>query len=169
MIWNLLGVFIIGLCAGAFGYMLRKLSKGRLPKWLVPAFAGMGMFGYLAYYDYAWYDFKHSQMPQDSMVIQTYREADFFRPWSYLAPSISKFDVFDGQFTVQQQGREKIAQYRVYRFQKDPLEKMTMLVHVLNCSTLERVAFEQDQPQSSRTVETISSDDMAYKKICPTP
>ena len=51
MIWNLAGVFIIGLCTGAFGYLLRKLSKNRLPKWIIPIAAGGGMFAYLAYYD----------------------------------------------------------------------------------------------------------------------
>lgn len=120
MIWNLAGVFIIGLCTGAFGYLLRKLSKNRLPKWIIPIAAGGGMFAYLAYYDYAWFDFKRSQLPEGSVVIQEYREPDFFRPWSYLAPSVNQFDVVDGQYRRHQQEGDTIVEYIVYRFIKDP-------------------------------------------------
>ncbi len=164
MIWNLAGVFIIGLCAGAFGYLLRKLSKNRLPKWLIPICAGCGMFGYLAYYDYAWYDFKRSQLPAGSVVVAEYREADFFRPWSYIAPSVNSFDVVDGQYREYHQERDKIVEYIVYRFIKDPSERMVQLPQVLNCTRRERIT---RQPGAAPgPVESVNSTDVLYQQVC---
>lgn len=169
MIWNLAGVFIIGLCAGAFGYLLRKLSKNRLPKWIIPIAAGGGMFAYLAYYDYAWFDFKRSQLPEGSVVIQEYREPDFFRPWSYLVPSVNRFDVVDGQYRQHQQGDEQIVEYIVYRFIKDPTERMEQIPQVLNCRSRERVAFTpvggQKAPQAG-PVEAVLASDGVLQKAC---
>lgn len=166
MIWNLFGVFIIGLCSGAFGYLIIKISKGRAPKWLIPICAGAGMFSYLAYYDYTWYEFKSGQMPKESVVVQEYRESDFFRPWSYIYPSINQFDVFDGQFTVKNQDGETIAEYMIYQFIKDPTEKMDIYAHVLNCNTLERVVMNTKKPQATQTIEKVPANDALLSKVC---
>ena len=53
MTWHLLAVFIIGLCLGGMSFFLRKVSRNRLPSWIIPVSAGVGMLGYLAYYDMA--------------------------------------------------------------------------------------------------------------------
>lgn len=166
MIWNLAGVFIIGLCAGAFGYLLLKLSKGRLPKWLIPVCAGCGMFAYLAYYDYTWYEFKSSRMPQGSVVLEEYREADFFRPWSYIVPSVNKFDVIDGQYVRREQDNQLIVQYIVYRFIKDPTERMEQRTQVLNCSTRERVELVGSQQTSVPKVLEQPVPTVLYASVC---
>ncbi len=166
MIWNLLGVFIIGLCAGALGYALRKFSKGRLPKWVIPVCAGSGMFAYLAYYDYTWYEFKRGQLPQGSLVLQEHRESDFFRPWSYLVPSVNKFDVVDGQYLAREQDGEKIVQYIVYRFIKDPTERAQQLTQVLNCHTRERVEQDGAKPQAAPRVLQQPVQEALYRLVC---
>ena len=169
MIWNLAGVFIIGLCTGAFGYLLRKLSKNRLPKWIIPIAAGGGMFAYLAYYDYAWFDFKRSQLPEGSVVIQEYREPDFFRPWSYLAPSVNQFDVVDGQYRRHQQEGDTLVEYIVYRFIKDPSERMLQIHQVLNCTSRERVALPDPAhraQQPGQAVEMVLASDRMLQTAC---
>lgn len=169
MIWNLAGVFIIGLCTGAFGYLLRKLSKNRLPKWIIPIAAGGGMFAYLAYYDYAWFDFKRSQLPEGSVVIQEYREPDFFRPWSYLAPSVNQFDVVDGRYRQSQQDDAKIVEYLVYRFIKDPTERMEQIPQVLHCKTRERVVLVGNAGKATAragAVEQVLASDPVYQQAC---
>ena len=163
------GVFIIGLCTGAFGYLLRKLSKNRLPKWIIPIAAGGGMFAYLAYYDYAWFDFKRSQLPEGSVVIQEYREPDFFRPWSYLAPSVNQFDVVDGQYRRHQQEGDTIVEYIVYRFIKDPSERMLQIHQVLNCTSRERVALPDPAhraQQPGQAVEMVLASDRMLQTAC---
>lgn len=174
MIWNLLGVFIIGLCSGAFAYMLYRLSKGRLPKWIIPLGAAAGMFIYLAYYDYQWFDFKKSQLPADSFIYGEQRQQDFFKPWSYIAPAVSQFSVFDGQIKEQNHEGARIVEYQEYRFFKDPTERMQVYQHVLNCRQQERVVIgpirttglgsgsASKQPQT----QALNTDDPMLAKLC---
>lgn len=174
MIWNLLGVFIIGLCSGAFAYLLRRLSKGRLPKWLIPIFAAAGMFIYLAYYDYQWFDFKKSQLPANSFIYAEQRQKDFFKPWSYIAPAVSQFSVFDGQANIQTQDGARIVEYKEYRFFKDPTERMQVYQHVLNCRLQEGVVMGpiQSSGLSNGKVSTqphtqaLAADDPLLAKLC---
>ena len=109
MIWHLLAVFIFGICAGSLAFLFIKISRNKLPKWLIPVSAGLGMFSYLAYYDYTWFDFKSSQLPKGSVIVEEKRQNHFFRPWSYLLPPVSAFVVLDGTVKdIQQQDRKSV-------------------------------------------------------------
>lgn len=166
MIWHLIGVLIVGLCAGALAYFLRKITRQKIPKWLIPVAASLGMFGYLAYYDYTWYEFKIGQMPENSMVLKEYRESDFFKPWSYLYPAVNRFDLFDGAFSVREQEGSKIVEYIAYSFVKDPVERIDVQTHILHCKTRERVILEKVQPLAVQRVEVIDARDVVYQRAC---
>lgn len=166
MIWHLLAVFIMGLCMGALAFGLRKLTRNKVPKWWIPVFAAAGMMGYLAYYDYNWYEFKLSQLPEGSTVIQEHRKTSFFRPWSYAYPSVSAFTVLDGKFSVQQQDQLRLVEYFEYTFRQDPVEGLDTQAFVLNCQTLERVAFDRQRGKVSNAVEKASTQDRIYQKAC---
>ncbi len=166
MIWHLLAVLIMAICMGGLAFGLRKLTRNRLPKWLIPAFAAAGMFGYLAYYDYAWYDFKRGQLPDGATVISEKREPSFFRPWSYFFPSVSSFTVLDGRFTERVQDQQRLVEYFEYTFRKDPIEGLDTRAFVLNCRTLERVPFDQAKGMVLGAVETIETRDPIYQKAC---
>ena len=55
MIWHLVATFSAGLGAAGIAFLLRSLSKQKLPKWIIPAFAGIGMLGYQIYFEYNWF------------------------------------------------------------------------------------------------------------------
>ncbi|MDY0073854.1 MAG: hypothetical protein RBR77_14570 [Thauera sp.] len=166
MTWHLLAVFISGLSLGGIAYLLRSLSRQRLPKWLIPAFAGAGMLGYLAYYDYTWYDFKRSQLPAGALVFDTTRGSSFFKPWSYVSPAINAFSVADGNFRAQDQAGTQVVEYLAYEFSKDPVERMRTRLHVLNCSSFERVSIDPEHPQAKAELSRISSADPVFVAAC---
>ncbi|WOP15134.1 hypothetical protein [Ottowia sp. SB7-C50] len=166
MIWHLLAVFIMGLCMGALAYALRRLTRQKLPKWLIPVFAAAGMLGYLAYYDYHWYEFKQTQLPKGSTVVQEHRKTSFFRPWSYAYPSVSAFTVLDGQFSIRPQDGQRLVEYFEYTFRQDPIEGLDTQAFVLNCQTLERVPFDRQQGKVSGPVQKISADHPVFQKAC---
>lgn len=166
MIWHLVAVLILGLCMGALAYGLRRLSRNRLPKWWIPVFAFFGMMGYLAFYDYTWYEFKRGQLPEGSVVIREYRDGAFFRPWSYVYPSVSAFTVFDGQYATRMQDGQRLVEYFEYTFRKDPIEGLDQRSFVLNCARLERVAFDREKGSLLGAVESIAEDHPVYRRAC---
>ncbi len=166
MTWHLLAVFISGLSLGGIAYLLRSLSRQRLPKWLIPAFAGAGMLGYLAYYDYTWYDFKRSQLPAGAIIFDTAHHSNFFKPWSYASPAINAFSVADGNFRVEEQAGAHLVEYLAYEFSKDPVERMRTRLHVLNCSSLERVSIDPEHPQAKAELSRISNADPVFVAAC---
>ncbi len=166
MIWHLLAVFIIGLCVGAFAFALRKLSRNTLPSWIIPVFAGIGMLGYLAYYDYNWFSLKRGQLPAESVVIEQARASNFFRPWSYVLPSVSSFVILDGTSKKTQQDGQTLVQYIRYEFINDYIERLESQPYVLNCATGEQVAIPQNANTPASKVEFVARDSLLYKNLC---
>ena len=166
MIWHLVAVLILGLCMGALAYALRRLSRNRLPKWWIPVFASVGMMGYLAFYDYTWYDFKRGQLPEGAVVIRESRDSAFFRPWSYFYPSVSAFTIVDGKYAASTQDQQRLVEYFEYTFRKDPVEGLDTQSYVLNCARRERVAFDRARGSLSGAVETVAEDHPVYRQAC---
>lgn len=166
MIWHLLAVFIFGICAGSLAFLFIKLSRNRLPKWLIPVFAGIAMLSYLAYYDYTWFDFKRSQLPAESVVVEEGRASNFFRPWSYAVPPVSSFVVLDGNVKESQQQGQRLVEYIRYEFINDATERLESQPYVLNCTTGEQLAVPQNDKRTTSKVELIPRDSLLYKQLC---
>ena len=43
MLWTLLAIVVAGLGAAGIALLLRKLTRNKLPKWIVPLFGGLGI------------------------------------------------------------------------------------------------------------------------------
>jgi hypothetical protein len=54
MIWELLATIFAGLGAAGLVMAFRAIFK-KLPKWLIPAGAGLGMLFFQVYNEYSWY------------------------------------------------------------------------------------------------------------------
>ena len=106
MIWHLFAVLIMAVCMGGAAFGLRRLTRGKVPKWMIPVAAAAGMMGYLAYYDYSWYAFKLSQLPPGTTVIAEKRDQSFLKPWRYAYPAVSAFTILDGKFSSKLQDHQ---------------------------------------------------------------
>ena len=68
MIWELLATIFAGLGAAGLVMAFRAVFK-KLPKWLIPAGAGLGMLFFQVYNEYSWYPHTKSQLPTGTVVI----------------------------------------------------------------------------------------------------
>lgn len=94
MFWELIAVAFAGLSGAGIAMGLRFLVK-RLPKWLIPALAGLCMLGFSIYSEYSWYAHTASRLPEGSVVISEVPHTAFYKPWSYVKPQVLQFVVLD--------------------------------------------------------------------------
>lgn len=168
MIWHLLAVFISGLSAGGVAFLLRKISRNLLPKWIIPIAAGLGMFAYQAYYDYAWFDWKKSQLPEGTVIIEEQRNSNFFRPWSYFSPAVNYFAFIDDDYRTFQQDGQQLIQYIYYEFYHEHTDRLENNFYLLNCAEAEQVKLDTNGSGApAPQVEPVERNGLLFSTLCP--
>ncbi|AQZ95754.1 hypothetical protein BVH74_13780 [Halopseudomonas phragmitis] len=167
MIWHLVALAAAGLGAAGIGFLLRAASGRKLPKWIVPVFAGMGMLTYQIYYEYYWFEHKQSQLPASSVVVATEQQQAIWRPWTYLLPMTVGFSVVDrSNLTEVQLDDNRIKRFILYRFQKEYVDLVSHQPHLLNCDTQELVPEADDGSLRPELMRKLDSDDPLYLAVC---
>ena len=95
MLLELVGTVLAGLAAGMLVWALRSWKPHRVPKWALPVVAGAAMILATISSEYGWFGRVSAQLPESFVVAQTVEESSFLRPWTYLAPYISRFVAVD--------------------------------------------------------------------------
>ncbi len=82
---------------GAFGLAMlaRRLTGNRLPRFVPPAAAGIGIIAFTIYGEYAWFGRTAAALPEGVEVARTAGEPAWFRPWTYAAPFVNRFSAVD--------------------------------------------------------------------------
>ncbi|WP_339107730.1 hypothetical protein [Thioclava sp. GXIMD4216] len=79
----------------AFRHGLRKWGGVVLPKWVMPAMAGLAMLGYTIHAEYRWYPDLKAGLNGDMSVVMTVEDRNWWRPWTYAAPVTTRFMAVD--------------------------------------------------------------------------
>jgi len=133
MIWHLIAAIFCGLAAAGVALFIRKLSRNKLPKWIIPLAVGIGMLSYQIYTEYNWYDLKILQLPETSEVVTTQNKANIWRPWTYVIPMVGAFTIIDMEsIKLGQVNDEKLAEFMLYRFERQHVDRVKNQVHLLN-------------------------------------
>ncbi|MGB3280750.1 MAG: hypothetical protein WBA92_16300 [Pseudorhodobacter sp.] len=103
MLMDLIATLAAG--AGLVGFVIiaRHLSKGRLPKWTLPAAIGLGMLLFSIWNEYTWYGRTTGALPEEVIILTTPTDKVFYRPWTYVFPVATRFAAFDGTGMVKSQ------------------------------------------------------------------
>ncbi|TQS73144.1 hypothetical protein ERN12_05065 [Rhodobacteraceae bacterium] len=86
---------LAGLVAFALRHAVTKFGLRGLPKWVVPAAAGVAMLGYTIYAEYSWYPQLRDGLAGDVAVVMTVEDSNWWRPWTFAAPVITRFIAVD--------------------------------------------------------------------------
>ncbi|MDW5378533.1 hypothetical protein R6258_16560 [Halomonas sp. HP20-15] len=168
MIWHLVAAAFAGLGAAGVALLLRLLSGKRLPRWIVPVCAGLGMLAYQINYEYAWYDYKVQQLPESAQVVSTEKSQMLWRPWTYLYPLTTAFSVVDRDNLVASRANgERLVEFILYRFERQYRDLLTHRAYLVNCTTREMVPLVGDnhQPDVGR-LQRLTSDDPLLEAAC---
>lgn len=112
---------LIAAIVGAFGMagialLLRRLSRGRLPKWIMPVFAGLGLIGVTVVLEYGWFSRVSAELPEGVDVVWQEESASPLRPWTYLAPLVTRFVALDGREVAVHPAVPTLRIARIYSF-----------------------------------------------------
>ncbi|MFZ7089947.1 hypothetical protein [Primorskyibacter sp. 2E233] len=95
MFLELIAVFVAGFAGAGIMLMLSKGTGGRIPRWMIPAAAGVTMLAAAITNEYSWYSRTESALPDGMEVAQTVQQRAFWRPWTYVVPMTNRFVAVD--------------------------------------------------------------------------
>lgn len=167
MIWHLVGVLAAGLGAGGIAALLRAITRKRLPRWILPVFAGAGMMGYQVLYEYTWFEHRQTQLPPDTIVIDTYQHGSPWRPWTYVFPMTTGFTIVDtGNLRRSVRGEDDVVQFYLYRFEKQHVDTVMSQVFLLNCSSRELLDMRDGQVNDDMRLRRLEPANPLYSALC---
>lgn len=99
MLITLISTFLIGGCAALavliVNHLGGKIAGFRLPGWAMPVAVGLAMIVFTIWSEYTWYGRTMAQLPETMAVASAPEERNFYRPWTYVAPLVSRFIAVD--------------------------------------------------------------------------
>ncbi len=95
MLFELIAAVVAGVAVAGIAMGLRWISRGLLPKWIVPAMAGLGMLAYAIWSEYSWYARMTASQPSTFEVVWLNEASSLLRPWSFYKPVINRFTGVD--------------------------------------------------------------------------
>lgn len=167
MIWHLIAAAFAGLGSAGVALLTRRLSKGRVPRWAVPAAAGLGILGYQVYFEYTWVEHRLAQLPPDAQLIETWSTPAFWRPWTHLWPMTTGFTVVDTNSLASTRiGDDKVVRFVAYHFERDALERMHHRPYLLNCASGERVPLAGNGNPVMEALEVLEQGSPWRRHLC---
>lgn len=166
MLVHLIAAIFAALGAAGIALLLRRLSGQRLPRWIIPVFAGLGMLGYQIHYEYSWFAHKQALLPEASEVVTSERSSAFWRPWTYIYPMTTAFTVLDRQSLEERQVQgQRTVGFVLYRFEKHFTDLVRPQAYVLNCDTHELAEVVRDEGESG-SWRRLGEEDPLLQRVC---
>ena len=168
MFWHLIAAVVAGVAGAGVGLALRSLTRKRLPKWIIPAFAGLGMLAYTIHYEYTWFESTEARLPEGSVVVSSERGEMLWRPWTMKFPMPLGYTVLDGaNAQIEETSQGRVARFVLYRFKKEHLmSTVTSAPHQLLCS--ERTMFRLNDAGQAKfdSMMKLDVDAPLYQALC---
>lgn len=168
MIWHLIAAVFAGLAAAGIGLILRLISGKRLPRWIVPVFAGLGMLGYQIYNEYNWFEYKQQQLPPSAEVVSVEKGQMFWRPWTFAFPMTKAFTIVDlDNLAVSRGDDSRLVEFILYRFEKEYVDQVSHQAYLMNCATREMLPLEgESRAPRTEQMRRVESSSPLYQAIC---
>lgn len=96
MFIEMLATFTAGVGLAGLALGLRKLGRGRIGRWVIPAAAGIGIIAFSTWNEYSWYGRVTAVLPEQVTVLDAPADRVVWRPWTYVFPVTSRFMALDG-------------------------------------------------------------------------
>lgn len=166
MLWHLIAAIFAGLGCAGIAMLLRKLSGQRLPRWIIPVFAGLGILGYQIYQEYSWFEHKQQLLPPGAQVVSSEKRSMVWRPWTFLFPITNAFSVVENT-TASEAGSNDVVTFQLYHFERAYPDRVSLHPSLLNCTTRELVPLDQENGRPLvKDMRLLDEDSPLYQHQC---
>lgn len=118
MLFEFIAAISAGFAAAGAVMLINWMTGGMLPRFALPAAAGLSMIAFAIWSEYSWFDRQRAGLPEGLSVISSHAESSAFRPWTFVLPFANRFIAVD----LASQKRNATAPDQVladlYRFQR---------------------------------------------------
>ncbi|MDP5207824.1 hypothetical protein [Alishewanella sp. SMS8] len=142
MLWELIATIFAGLGAAGVALGLRFISRQRLPRWLIPVFAAVGMLSFQIHSEYNWYSHQTSLLPEGVAVVKTIEQTAPWRPWSYFFPQTLRFIAADVANAAVNQRNSALVLVDLYFFERRMSAKR--VPQVVHCQQMAQADFTEN-------------------------
>lgn len=112
---DLIAALFVAAIVGMLVWLLRRWIPA-LPRWIVPASGGLALISYTVWSEYDWFPRISGQLPPEIEVVASRGEASPFRPWTYLAPTVTTFVALDHRKTLTHPQKADLRMVTLYSF-----------------------------------------------------
>lgn len=95
MIFELIATVVAGFAAGGMAALLLRITRGALPRWIVPVTAGAAMIAFAIWSEYSWFDRTSGALTEDFVIVSRNESSAPWRPWTYVRPMTDRFAAVD--------------------------------------------------------------------------
>ena len=95
MFIELIATVFAGIACAGIALILNIATGRRLPKWILPVAAGLGMIGMTISNEYTWFDRTAERLPDGVQIALTVQEQSWLRPWTKVFPYTKRFVAVD--------------------------------------------------------------------------
>ncbi|MFC4728675.1 hypothetical protein [Coralloluteibacterium thermophilus] len=98
MLLEFIAIVAAGFALAGIALTLNLVVGKRLPGWIFPASAGVGMLAMAIWLEYSWLDRVTDGFPQEVEVVSTNRQRVWYRPWTFVVPQVNRLIAVDHRF-----------------------------------------------------------------------
>ncbi len=153
---------------------LSKLAGKRAPRWLIPLFGAIGIFGFQISQEYNWFSQQTAKLPKGLIVVKTVEESTWFRPWSYVKPQTFRFIAADSGNARANTNNKDVYLVNLYLFERR--RSVQQIPQVIDCAAPARADYVLQDKESELTIDEhvkqttawrpLTKDDPLFISIC---
>lgn len=142
MFIELITTIFAGLGGVGIILWLRLMTVNRIPKWCIPAAAGLTMLGYQIVTEYGWFSHQRALLSNDVEVVSHVENGSWWRPWSLFVPQTLRFIAADFGNAEKNQLDSQLFKVDLYVVERrQPTIRMITVIH---CSLGARADYSLD-------------------------
>lgn len=136
MFLGYVGAIAGGISLAAVLLIISKTFRLKLPRWMYPATAGLGMLLLTVHIEYSWFDQVVSNLPEEIEVVQTFDYSVAYQPWTYLIPRVNRFVAIDHTTARTNPDLENMVWVDVILMER--FSRVLIATNMINCELGER-------------------------------
>ncbi|MCC1491491.1 hypothetical protein [Cognatishimia sp. F0-27] len=172
MFIELIATVFAGIACAGIVMLVNIILGRRLPKWLMPVAAGLGMIGMTISNEYTWFGRTAERLPEGVEIAMTVEEQSWMRPWTKVAPYTKRFAAADTGTARRNPALPEQRLVDLYFFGRwSPVNKVPMLfdcAQTRSAILVDGAEFADDGSVANAAWQTMPPDDPILTLVCET-